>query len=219
MRVFISIVLLFLGFAGFVAGLSGTDSDDVPMTAAHQTTTFLLGGGLFLTGLALLCVPIYNRLSGAKNTVDMSFADIEVLLQRRHDVLDNMMAIAKRYVNHESGVLVSIAEHRSKTGGESVEDALEDSRVNYGSRVNAAVEAYPELKADAGFARLSTQLEKTEDLIAESRQRFNASVLGYNKLITAFPDVVFAKTFGMKTKNYFQASGGSHNARQFSAVG
>jgi LemA protein len=143
-----------------------------------------------------------------KEQIDAAWAQVENQLQRRNDLIPNLVEVTKGYAAHEREIFESIANARAKligagTRGEQIEAANQVSSAL--SRLLALSERYPNLKADKQFARLSDELAGTENRIATERRRYNEAVQAYNTYIKSFPSVLVARSFGFEPEKYFQA--------------
>ena len=148
----------------------------------------------------------YNRFVSQEEAVKAQWAQVENQLQRRNDLIPNLVEVTKGYAKHEEGIFTAIAEARAKLiGAGSREQKIEASNELSGalSRLLAISEAYPDLKANAQFARLSDELAGTENRIATERRRYNEEVKTYNAAIKQIPTVVFAGCMGFKPAEYF----------------
>lgn len=165
--------------------------------------------GVVLTAVVLLGSGCgYNTLVQQKEAIDAQWAQVENQLQRRNDLIPNLVEVTKGYAKHEEGIFTAVAEARSKLiGAGSREQKIEASNELSGalSRLLALSEAYPNLKADTQFARLSDELAGTENRIATERRRYNEEVRTYNTSIKQIPTVVFAGCMGFKSAEYFEA--------------
>ncbi|XZE52305.1 LemA family protein [Planctomycetaceae bacterium SH139] len=169
-------------------------------------------GVLLLIGLAIAAygVGIYNRLVTLKNRVENSFAQIEVQLKRRHDLIPNLVETVKGYMSHERETLEAVIQARNQAVGglQNAAGHLDDpaamqqlaaAESGLGSalgRLFALSEAYPDLKANQNMAQLTEELTSTENRIGFARQAFNDSVTAYNTYKQTFPPVIFANLFG-----------------------
>ncbi len=159
---------------------------------------------LFLSGIGS-----YNGLVAANVAVDSSFSNVGVDLQRRYDLIPNLVSTVKGYAKHEADVLEEVTRLRSQWG----EAKTTDEKVNASNNLEGAlgrlmvvVEKYPELKANEGFLRLQDELAGTENRIAVARMRYNETVQNYNLKVQSFPTNLLASAFGFKTKDvYFKA--------------
>jgi len=154
----------------------------------------------------LLLVWLYNRFVRLRNRVDNSWAQIEVQLKRRWDLIPNLIETVKGYAAHERGVFEEVTAARTRaqqaqTPGESAQ--AEGILGQALGRLFAVAEAYPDLKASENFRELQSSLEETENRIAVSRQVYNDTVLTYNNAVQTFPGVVLAGPFGFSVREFF----------------
>ncbi len=169
--------------------------------------------GLIVLGLIVILgfasIGSYNNLVSLKENVDSKYADIDVQLQRRCDLIPNLVNTVKGFTDHESSVLASISDSRAKlAGASSVSEKAEANQElsNSLSRLLVVVENYPDLKADSQFTALMDNLEGTENRLAVARKDYNAAVESYNKAVKSFPSVIFASMFGFQPAQRFEAS-------------
>lgn len=157
--------------------------------------------------LALMAIGIYNQLVSLRNRVNQSFADIDVQLKQRHDLIPNLVETVKGYAAHEKGTLEAVIAARGaalNTGGGTAQQAQAEGALGAAlGRLIALGEAYPDLKANANFQQLSAQLSDIENKIAAARRFFNNAVNEYNTGIQQFPAVVFASTLGFQPRTSF----------------
>ena len=165
----------------------------------------------------LLLLPLagcgYNRIQSLDEEASSAQSQIEVQLQRRGDLIGNLVNTVKGYAQHEEAVFTQVAQARSGLANAiGTHDAEQMATAN--AQMSSAlrglmvqVEAYPQLKADQGFLRLQDELTGTENRIAVARQDYNQSVNAYNAYIRQFPTVVTAKVTGAKPRKYFAATG------------
>jgi LemA protein len=153
---------------------------------------------------------IYNKLVTYRNRHKNAFAQIEVQLKRRHDLIPNLVEIAKGYMKHERGTLEAVIQARNQASGGLQKaaqdpgnaDAIEGLAAAEGvlsgtvGRMFALAESYPDLKANQNMMQLSEELQSTENKVAFARQAFNDSVTQYNTYKQTFPPIVFAGMFG-----------------------
>jgi LemA protein len=166
---------------------------------------------LVLLGIIVLVVVwlvgMYNSLVGLRNQVKNAWAQIDVQLKRRHDLIPNLVETAKGYMQHERGTLESVTNARSKAmGADSVGDKAKAEGELSGaiSRFMLIVENYPDLKANQNFLALQEELTSTENKIAFSRQAYNDQVLFYNNKIQMFPSSVIAGMFNFQQSDFFE---------------
>lgn len=165
---------------------------------------------LLLLGLALWAVAIYNRLVALKNRYLNAFAQIEVQLKRRYDLIPNLVSTARGYLQHERETLEAVTSARNEAlavlqqvgtsgaGGAGMEKlaGAENALQAALGKLNVTLEAYPDLKADQTMQQLSEELTHTENRVAFARQGYNDAVMAYNSYRQSFPQVVLAGTFG-----------------------
>ena len=175
-----------------------------------DTLVTLLVIGVIALIIGGLVVGIYNKLVTLRNRYQNGFAQIEVQLKRRHDLIPNMVEVAKGYMAHEKTTLEAVIQARSQAAG-----GLQKAAANPGDatamaglasaegaltgtlgRLFALAESYPDLKANQNMMQLSEELRSTENKVAVSRQAFNDSVTPYNTYRQTFPPVIFAGMFG-----------------------
>ena len=154
-------------------------------------------------------IGIYNKLVNARNKVNDQFAQIDVQLKRRSDMIPNLVETVKGYTKHEEKTLKEVVEARNKmnTAG-NINEELEASNAITGAlnKLFALSEAYPELKSNENFLSLQKDLKETEDKLSYARQFYNDSVLMYNNTREKFPSNIVANIFGFKEINFFKAS-------------
>ena len=160
-----------------------------------------VGFGLYLMGA-------YNGLVKLRNKIESAFAQIDVQLNRRHDLIPNLVETVRGYATHEKETLEGVIAARNAavaaTGPEAQAEA-EGVLSGMLKQVFALSEAYPDLKANSQFLDLQRQLSETEDRIAYSRQYFNDNVRTYNTKIQSFPQNLIATKMGFIERAYFQA--------------
>ncbi len=162
---------------------------------------------IVLLVIAVIFILLYNRIIILKNRVDNAWAQIEVQLKRRADLIPNLVETVKGYASHEKEVFEKVTKARSailsaKTPKEYAQ--AEGELTSALKTLFAVAEAYPELKANANFQELQKQLEETENKIAYARQFYNDTVLMYNNAIETFPGVLFARLFNLQRKEFFE---------------
>jgi LemA protein len=155
---------------------------------------------------ALLLVVLYNRFVRLRNRVDNAWAQIEVQLKRRWDLIPNLVETVKGYAAHERETFENVTQARAaaqqaKTPAESAQ--AEGILGQALGRLFAVAEAYPELQADENFRQLQSELSETENRIAVSRQVYNDTVLTFNDAIQTVPGVFFAGFFGFEQREFF----------------
>lgn len=162
-----------------------------------------------LIGIFCYIVFIYNDLIKAKNNVENSWAQIDVQLKRRIDLIPNIVETVKGYAEHENETFVNIA--KARAGLESattVKDTVKANNMLTNTLMSlfAVVENYPELKANSNFQDLQNQLKEIEKEIANQRTVFNSFVMKYNNLCEQFPSNIIANKFNFKVADYFHTN-------------
>ena len=155
----------------------------------------------------LLLVALYNRLVRHRNRCDNAWAQVEVQLERRWDLIPNLVETVKGYAAHERGVFDEVTQARAaaQQARTPAETAQAEGILGQAlGRLFAVAEAYPELQADENFRQLQSQLAETENRIAVSREGYNDNVLTYNNMIQTFPGVIFAGPFGFAVREFFE---------------
>lgn len=167
--------------------------------------------------IAFSCVGMYNSLVAQRENVDTQYSAIETQLQRRIDLIPNIVNTVKGYAAHESEVFGAVSDARARLAGASTkEEAAEaDSELTSAvSRLLMIAENYPDLKADTQFTALTDELAGTENRIAVARKDYNDAAKTYNTQIKTFPKVIIANLFGFEKAEYFEAAEGAKSAPQ-----
>jgi len=173
--------------------------------------------------LGLLFVLLYNRLVRLRNSSENAWAQVEVQLKRRHDLIPNLVQTVKGYAGHERATLDSVTEARtSAQQAKTVEQqaAAESGLTAALGRLFAVAEAYPQLRATENFQQLQSELEETEDKIAVARQLYNDAVLAYDNARETVPTSLVAGMLRFEPKPYFEIDDSSRAVPQadFSAM-
>ncbi|MGZ6164414.1 MAG: LemA family protein [Myxococcaceae bacterium] len=161
--------------------------------------------------IAIIVVGIYNGLVQRRLRIDEAFAQIEVQLKRRHDLVPNLVNAVKGYMDFEQDVLTKVTEARANAvtagaQGNVAQQAQAENVLTGALRsLFAVVENYPTLKANENVLSLQEQLTTTENQISFSRQHYNATVLDYNTSIQVFPNIILAGPFGFTKRDFFEA--------------
>ena len=156
--------------------------------------------------LLIAAVLLYNRLVSLRNRVENAWAQVDVQLKRRYDLIPNLVETVKGYAAHERETFEAVTAARTRAQqaqGPAEQGAAEGLLGQALGRLFAVAEAYPELQADENFRQLQGELAETENRIAVSRQVYNDSVLTYNNAIQTFPGAVLAGPFGFTTREFF----------------
>lgn len=159
-------------------------------------------------------IGVYNGTVELNEDVESKWSQVENNLQRRADLIPNLVATVKGYAKHEETIFTDIADARSKLAGAGNMGELADANDELSgalSRLLVVVENYPQLKADKNFIQLMDNLESTENRIAISRKDYNDTVQTFNTRIKKFPTNVFVNLFGFDEREYFEADEGSLN--------
>jgi LemA protein len=175
----------------------------------------LIGIVVLAIGFFAWCIGAYNKIVAERENVNNAYAEIQTQLQRRADLIPNLVNTVKAYDVHEEKVMADIANARAALVGAKtpVDQARADGDLtNALSRLLVISENYPNLKADKQFRELMYELSGTENRIAVARRDYNNEVATYNKEIKTFPGSIFAGMFHFEHKDYFQASPGSDKA-------
>ncbi len=160
--------------------------------------------------LAVLLIGIYNGLIQRRLRIDEAFAQIEVQLKRRHDLIPNLVNAVKGYMGFEQKVLTDVTNARAAAvsagaQGPVQQAAAENALTGTLRSLFAVVENYPELKANQNVLELQEQLTTTENQVSFSRQHYNATVRDYNTAIATFPSVLLAGPLGFTKRDFFDA--------------
>ena len=169
----------------------------------------------FLIALAVLIVIViiwaiaqYNALVRLRNLVQESWRQIDVELQRRHDLIPNLVETVKGYASHERATLEEVTQARTiaaAPGSTPGEQAAQENVLTQAlGRLFAVAEAYPDLKANQNFLQLQTELTNTEDRLAAGRRFYNANVRAFNTKIEVFPTSIIAGIFHFERAEYFE---------------
>ena len=159
--------------------------------------------------IVLFFVSTYNGLVKLRNMVKDQWAQIDVLLKRRADLIPNLVETVKGYVKHEKETLEAVINARNKAvSANTTEEEMKANGELTGalSRLFALAESYPELKANENFMDLQNNLKETEDKIAYARQFYNDAVLKYKNKLEMFPSNLVAGMFGFKPEPFFEAT-------------
>ena len=165
--------------------------------------------------IALWLASTYNSLVQLRNSVKDQWAQIDVVLKRRADLIPNLVETVKGYAKHEKDTLEAVINARNKvvSAGNAADEMAANNELSGAlSRLFALTEAYPDLKANANFMDLQNSLKDTEDKISFSRQFYNDVVLKYKNKIEMFPSNIVASIFGFKPEPFFEANDADREA-------
>jgi LemA protein len=160
--------------------------------------------------LAIAFMVMYNGLVRLRNRIDNAWSQIDVQLQRRHDLVPNLVETVKGYAAHERETLEAVVRARNaavEAQGPAAQAQAENLLTGALRQLFALAEAYPDLKANQNFLNLQEELTSTEDRVAYARQFYNDSVLNYNNKIQTIPSNVIANMFGFAPREYFEGDG------------
>jgi LemA protein len=162
-------------------------------------------GVLFVVFVLLYGVRVFNKLVKQRNSLADAWAGIDVQLTRRADLLPNLVATVKGYKLHEQETLESVVAARHLARGPAATGQAEERVQNAVGSLLAVAEAYPDLKANANFQQLQTELATLEEDLSFARRYYNGTVRNYNTSQQTFPTVLFARALGFRPAEYFQA--------------
>lgn len=161
---------------------------------------------LIIAAIIIIGVLVYNSLIKSRNRVEESWADIEVQLKRRYDLIPNLINTVKGFAAQESGVLERVTQARTQAmGAQSFEERQKDENMLSGTLKSlfAVSEAYPDLKSNQNFLQLQNDLADTENKIQAARRFYNGNVRDFNTKIEVFPTNLFASMLGFTRKVFF----------------
>lgn len=168
--------------------------------------TILIVIVVILVVLGLLAIGTYNRLVALRQNTNEAFADIDVQLKQRLDLVPNLVETVKGYAAHERGTLDEVTQARAAAASAGTVDskiAAENALSASLGRLMAVAEAYPDLKANANFINLQSQLSDIENKLAAARRYFNNAVREFNASIQVFPAMLFAAAMGFQPREFF----------------
>jgi LemA protein len=159
-----------------------------------------------VAAVMLYGIVTYNGLVSLRQRVTQAFADVDVQLKQRHDLIPNLVETVKGYATHERGTLEAVVQARNAAltaNGPAQQAAAEGALSGALGRLLALSEAYPDLKANTNFQQLQSELTDVENKLAASRRFFNNAASEYNASIQAFPAVLFAGSMGFAPREFF----------------
>ena len=163
--------------------------------------------GVIALGIGLPAIWLYNRLIGERNQVRQGYADIDVQLTRRADLVPRLVEVVKAYAGYEKALLTAVTELRAKAANSSLHEKFTVER-ELGKQLQNIVllqEAYPQLKADTNFRDLSARLVEVEEQLQYARRFYNGAVKQYVTHLESFPDVMVARLFRFQPMPFFEA--------------
>ena len=162
----------------------------------------------FVVILTIIAISSYNGIASKQEAVESSLSDIDVMLQRRADLVPNLVSIVKGYASHETEIINKVTDARTKLANANSIEEKSNANNELSNSLNAlmiVVENYPDLKSSANFTQLSDELAGTENRIAVARKDYNNAVKTFNTSIIKFPSNIFANMFGFRKATYFEA--------------
>jgi LemA protein len=184
---------------------SGTTLSDQPSRVLRVIWVIVVVA--VVVALALILILIYNRLVRLRNRTDNAWAQVDVQLRRRYDLIPNLVEAVKGYASHERATFDEVTQARTAAQqAQTVREqgAAENMVTQAIGRLFAVAEQYPELRATENFQDLQAQLSETEGKIAIARQVYNDTVLTYNNAVQTVPTNIVAGTFGFVTREFFE---------------
>lgn len=170
---------------------------------------------IVIIGLGGWAVWLYNRLVNRRNQVQAAWSDVDVQLQRRHDLIPSLVEAVKGYAGYEKATLEAVTELRNQSQRTKglVEKAGVEDKIEQGvHKLIALAESYPDLKADGNFLELQKELAETENHLQYARRFYNGSVRDLNTSIQSFPDFLLARQFGFGEAEFFEAQDSARKA-------
>jgi LemA protein len=165
----------------------------------------------------LVLVAMYNKLVRLRNRAENAWAQVDVQLKRRHDLIPNLVETVKGYASHERQVFEEVTAARTaaqQAQGVQQQAQAENALTSAIGRLFAVAEAYPQLRATENFQQLQSQLSDTEQAIAVARQVYNDTVLSYDNALETVPTSVIAGIFNFRPRVYFEAEDSAREAPQ-----
>jgi LemA protein len=165
--------------------------------------------------VVVAAVAIYNRLVRLRNRAENSWAQVDVQLRRRYDLIPNLVEAVKGYAAHERGTFDEVTQARTaaqQAKGVAEQAEAENVLTAAIGRLFAVAEAYPQLRATENFQQLQAQLAETEQKIAVARQVYNDTVLSYDNALETVPTNIVASLFGFRPQAYFETEGAAREA-------
>jgi LemA protein len=188
---------------------AGAYWDAVPNEGSDDMGVLIVLGGLALVAVLIVVwlIGIYNALVGLRNTVKTAWADIDAELQRRYDLIPNLVETVKGYASHEKETFENITKARSaamNAQGPAAKGVAEGLLGQMMGQLRVVVENYPELKANENFLSLQNDLAETEDRMNRARQAYNGDVLQLNNKVEMFPSNIVAGMFNFDQAEFFE---------------
>ena len=190
--------------------------------ATNRSSLGFMTGIIFAVVIGLLVlaiVAVYNRLVRLRNRTDNAWAQVDVQLKRRYDLIPNLVETVKGYAAHEKNTFEEVTRARTaaqEATGVAEQAAAENMLTGALRKLFALAEAYPELRASENFRQLQGELAETENKISVSRQIYNDSTLTYNNAVQTVPSNLIAGMFGFRTRVYFEVEADARSAPEVS---
>jgi len=172
-----------------------------------MTITYIIGGSVLFFFLYILFTR--NRMQSSYLKVDQAFADLDVMLTQRFDLLTNLIKTVKQYMTHEEKIFTRVSQIRTGLANPNITN---DEKISLHNQLSeqmpafrSTFEAYPSLQADKVFLQLQRSMNEVEENIQAARRNYNASVTKYNTIITMFPTSIFAGIFNFRSRKLFEA--------------
>ena len=172
-----------------------------------KKTTIIVAVVAVIAVIALMVISGYNSLVSKEESVDTAYSNVSVMLERRADLIPNLVNTVKGYMEHETEVIENITTARENLlGAKNIDEQMEanDQLTASLDALMVVVENYPDLKASENFIQLSDELAGTENRISTARKDYNDEVKSYNTAIKKFPTNILASMFGFEQKEYFE---------------
>ncbi len=173
-----------------------------------KKTTIIVAIVAVIAVIALMVISGYNSLVSKEESVDTAYSNVSVMLERRADLIPNLVNTVKGYMEHETEVIENVTTARENLlGAKNIDEQMEanDQLTASLDALMVVVENYPDLKASENFIQLSDELAGTENRISTARKDYNDEVKSYNTAIKKFPTNILASMFGFEQKEYFEA--------------
>lgn len=164
---------------------------------------------IFAAALVVTAIILYNRLIRGRNRVDTAWSDIDVQLQRRHDLIPNLVTAVDQYADYERATLAAITELRTEAKKTTDVEKRGEVEAQLGAgmqKLIALAESYPDLKANENFLSLQHELAETENFLQFARRYYNGSVRDYNTMTEVVPSNIVASIFNFDSRQFFQKS-------------
>lgn len=184
----------------------------------NKTNTVLIVIGVIVVLFVLGFIGSFNSLQRMDENVNSSWAQVENQLQRRYDLIPNIVATVKQYSDYEGTTLENVVKARSGVSSVEDEQKLDEQYTSAMKELSLVVEAYPELKANTQYSELITELEGTENRIAVARKDYNDEVTKLNAKIRTFPASMIANMSGVEKRDYFKNTEDSNDAVDVNAL-